>query len=152
MKTFKFSLQSVHDVREMRSETERLKLADLQSEVADATAKLLEAESLRQKATAEYSRKLRENELDAFEMALTTKFLNVLFHREREARQRLANLTQSCQHQSERVAEAAQSLEVTNKLKAKHRARYDAEVDRHEQNNLDEMVSMSYARKISQTQ
>lgn len=150
MKKFRFSLQTVHNVREMKRENEQLKLAELQAAFNDAAEKLAEAEHLRQKTTDDYSRKLQANELDAFEMDLTVKFLNVLFHRENEARERLADIKQSCRQQGLKVADAAQAVEITSKLREKHRVRHQNELARFEQNNLDEMVSTSFVRKMNQ--
>lgn len=147
MKKFKFSLQTVHDVREMRREQEQMKLADLQLKFTEAKEKLAEAEALRQKTAETYSEKLGANDIDAFEMDLTMKFLNVLYHRENEARERLAEIKQSCRNQSRRVADAAQSLEITEKLRRKQILRHQNDVTRAEQTEIDELVSTSFAKK-----
>ena len=46
MKKFKFTLQTVHNVREMQQEKEELVLSERQTEVNQATARLAEIERL----------------------------------------------------------------------------------------------------------
>lgn len=152
MKKFKFSLQTVHDIRDKRREQEQLRLADLQADAAKAVAELREIENLRRAATENYARLLQSNKIDAAEMSLTARYLTALYNREQAAQANLREAERVCAAQSETVVEAQREVEATAKLRERQRARYALEAARHEQNALDETTAVNFARKMNQPQ
>lgn len=151
MKKFKFSLQTVHNLREVKREQEQLKLADLRTKLDDASTQLQAVENKRRETLDKYSEQLQRGEIDAFQMALLTDYLKALSNRETAARENVKLAQQACAHQTKTLAEAARCVEVTAKLHERQRAKFELEAARVEQNNLDEMVSLNFARQLTQT-
>ena len=86
MKKFKFTLQTVHNVREMRQEREQMTLAEMQSEVNLAAERIAQIEKMRFEAVEKYTQRLRAGEvLNATEMELNTKYFSSLDGLQREA-------------------------------------------------------------------
>lgn len=148
MKKFTFSLQSVHQLREMNHEQEQLKLADIQVEQNEALSRLQSAEENRQKAMEQFSEKIESSHPEATELQLSMDYLTVLYHREREARNHLAKIEEIYDQQKQMVAEAARAAEVTAKLRERQHNRHKLEQLRHEQKELDEMVTLKSARNL----
>jgi flagellar export protein FliJ len=150
MKKFKFTLQSVHNVREIKQEREELALAQLQTEANRASAQVEAAENARINAYKDYAQRLRTGEIDPVEMALTVKYLNALSTHEQTTRQVLEEKKQACANQSEKVAAAAREVKTTAILRQSQYARHMLELARTEQTALDEMVTTTFARQMSQ--
>lgn len=151
MKKFKFSLQTVHNLRETKREQEQLKLADLRIKLEDASKQLEAVENKRRETLDKYAAKLQQGEVDVFQMSLLTDYLKALSNCETTARENVKIAQQACSNQSKTLAEAARSVEVTTKLHERQRAKFDLESARVEQNNLDEMVSINFARQLFHT-
>lgn len=152
MKKFKFTLQPVHNLREAKLEQEQLRLASLQEALAKAFDSLEKAERERLDATDEYARKIQAGELPSLDFSLMMNYLKTLAHREKEARKNLDDAKHACAQQINRLTEAMRDVEATGKLRERQQARHDLELARAEQNTLDEMVSISYARQAAQMQ
>lgn len=151
MKKFKFTLQTVHGVRESRQEKEQLILSQLQAETSLALEEIFEIENKRRVALDTYSRRLECGEqIDPLEMELSAKYLVSLDAIEREKRQILAQKKQACARQSAVVAAAAQAVQATAKIRETQRSRHNLELARSEQIALDEMVSVKFARALYQ--
>lgn len=151
MKKFRFTLGAVHNVREMRQEKEQLVFSQLQSEVATATARIVEAENKRQTTLDCYASRLQSGEIiDPLEMDLSAKYLLSLNRLEQESRQVLQEKKQACDKQRQTVAAAVQAVKATAKIREKQLERHNLEFARNEQTNLDEIVSLSFARTLSQ--
>lgn len=152
MKKFKFSLQPVHNLREAKLEQEQLRLANLQEALAKAFDSLEKAERNRLDATDDYARKIQAGELPSLEFSLMMNYLKTLALRENEARQRVEEARHAFAQQSNRLADAMRDVEATGKLRERQQARHNLELARAEQNALDEMVSINYARQAAQIQ
>lgn len=152
MKKFKFTLQPVHDLREAKLEQEQLRLANMQEALAKAFDSLEKAEQERLAATDDYARRIQAGELPSLEFSLMMNYLKTLALRENEARQNLEEAKVAFTLQSNRLAEAMRDVEATGKLRERQQARHNLEVARAEQNALDEMVSINYARQATQIQ
>ena len=151
MKKFKFTLSAVHNVREMEQEKEELIFSQLQSEAAVVAKQLTEAEAKRRATLDCYARRLASGEIiDPLEMELSAKYLLSLDRLERESKKLLAQKQQACDRQSVNVTAAHQAVKATAKIRETQFARHNLEFARIEQTNLDEMVSLSYARTLSQ--
>jgi flagellar FliJ protein len=148
MKKFKFSLQSVHRVREIRQEREMLTFSDLQLQVEKAVSDVRDLESLRLEAMRRYAGKLKSREeVSPLEMELSSNHFAALNRRQQDAERELAEKNLECSKQGEIVADAMREVKITDKLKETHFARYERERERTEQNGLDELVSTRYGRK-----
>ncbi len=149
MKKFKFSLQTIHNVREMRQEKEELVLSQLQAEANKCVERIKQIEQLQQRAIEDYGNILRCGEaMDISEIQMQSNHISTL---DRLRRQELENLEQKkhlCRNQQTTLAAAAREVKVTQKLRETQQQRHRIELDRHEQNALDEMVSANYARKM----
>lgn len=150
MKKFEFSLQTVHNVREIRQEREEAALAQLNAEADDAQTKVVSAEKNRIKAYDDYTERLQSGTLDPVEMVLTTNYLSALTNYEQQARQSLELKKQACQRQTENVVVAAQQVKATATLRDSEQAKYTLNAARAEQNALDELNSINFARKMKQ--
>lgn len=149
MKKFKFSLQAVHDVREMRQEKEELVLSEKQNEVNKATARLAEIEKQHLEAIEKYSQKLKKGEaMNPFEMQINTNHIVSLDRSMREAKLIIEQKKQARTEQSQVVAAASREVKVTERLHETQKARHTADVERREQTAIDELVSANFARKM----
>ena len=152
MKKFRFTLQTVHNVREMKQEKEELVLSQMQSEANKAAERIRQIEESQQRAIEDYSKTLRHGKaMNIHEIQLEADHIVSLDRLRRLALEQLEQRNQSCLQQKEMLAAAAREVKVTQKLHETQKIRHRAESERHEQNALDEMVSANYARKMSQT-
>ena len=139
MKRFQFTLETVHNLREMRRDEAERQLAH-----AAATAMTAEAaieELLNHRAAIEAKLVAGSiGTLCAAEMALHVNYLTLLAQRETEARAQLALLEQEREARRQTAVAASREAEVTGQLKARQHARHSAEAARVEQNMLDEMA------------
>lgn len=152
MKKFKFSLQTVHNLRETKREQEQLKLAERQAALVKAEENLLEIERARHNALENYVSKIQAGEMPSFEISLMMDYLKSLAGRADQARAVVAQAKQSFRQQGEMLAFAAREVETTAKLRERQQARYNLELARAEQTALDEMVSINFARQAIQAQ
>jgi flagellar export protein FliJ len=151
MKKFKFTLQTVHNVREMKQEKEEFILGELQMEAAKAAQFVSEVEQMRFKAIDNYASRLQSGAaLDAFELELNSNHIAALDRLRREAQNALEIKKQACLQQSKTVAAAMREVKITDRLRENQQSRHRLEFDRYEQNALDELVSANFARRMSQ--
>ena len=149
MKKFKFTLQTVHSVREMLREKEELSLAEMQTEVSRAVAYLSEVERARLEAIEKYTRKLKQGEaMNPFEMELNTNHLRSLDFKIREAQTDVNRKQQAVSAQSEIVAAAGRKVKVTERLRENQQMRHRTELERCEQTAIDDLVSANFARRM----
>ncbi len=147
MKKFHFSLQSVHNLRLLRQDEAERELAHAARSVDEARAQLDRAALLCARAVDDYSAALRKQNLDPHDAILRTNYLRILTEQEAELRARVHKLEQSLAAKRETLTGAVREAEVTASLREQHRALHAAETARHEQNALDEMASVSVARR-----
>lgn len=148
MKKFKFTLQSVHNVREMREEKEKLVLSELQSEVSKVALEISQIEKSRNQAIENYVQRINSGEqVNAVEMELNTNHFVSLNRLQQDAEKNLEQKKQACLQQGKTVAMAMREVKITDHLRETQQARHQLEVSRKEQINIDEIVSATYARK-----
>lgn len=149
MKKFKFTLQTVHNVREMRREKEELVLAEMRAETDRALARLSELEKTRLAAVENYTRKLAQGEvMNPLEMELSTNHLRSLDLTLRKARAEVEQKQRAVAAQSVIVVAASQSVKVTERLRENQQTRHQTEFERREQIALDDLVSANFARRM----
>ncbi|MDX2029417.1 MAG: flagellar export protein FliJ [Blastocatellia bacterium] len=145
MKAFKFSLESVHRLRESRrSEAER-RLGLAAAVILAETAAIEELERVR--AVVEAKLSVATGPLNTAEVSLHVEFLAQLAEREAGARQRLASLERERETLRQHALSAAREAKVTGQLRSGQEARHTAEVARAEQNRLDEIAVIAKLRK-----
>ena len=149
MKKFKFTLQTVHNVREMKQEREEMTLAEIIMEVNRATERIAQIEKMRLEAVEKYTQRLRAGEVwNATEMELNAKYFNSLDGLQREAEKLLSEKNLACTAQRVKLAGAAREVKITDRLREQQYLRHQLEADKQQQINLDEIVSAGYARKM----
>jgi flagellar protein FliJ len=147
VKRFKFSLQTLHDLRERRREEAEAALAAAHAQVVAAEAAVAEAVSARRQALESNAAFLSPGPINTHEIALGAGYVAALDRRIAEARQRLIEAERERDARRQAAVAAATAAEATAKLREKHRARHDAEASRAEQDSLDELAVMSGARR-----
>ena len=151
MKKFKFTLETVHNVREMREEKEKLVLSELQNAVNKAAARVEHLGKLRIDSIENYARRLKGGEqVSTMEMELNSNHFASLNCLQQEAERVLELKKLACQRQSETVAAAMREVKITDRLRETQKSRHRLEFSRQEQNNLDELVTVNYARQMLQ--
>lgn len=147
MKRFKFSLQTVHDLRESRQEAAELDLAAANSELYRANAQLEEVVRLRQNALERYLLMYQSNEIEVSMVAAHTDFIGSLFQREREAKAHIVEVERRLEQKRSALTEAMRETETTAKLRERQRQNHQLEANRNEQTMLDEMAVLAVARR-----
>lgn len=150
MKKFKFKLQTVHSVREMRQEKEQFVLAQLQTEANKIREEIERIEQNRTNAIKKYLEKVNSGELiNPAEMELNLRHIADLERRRRELQELLEEKKLACKEQSRKVAEANKKVKITERLRENQQDQYKQELEREEQNSLDEIISANFARRIN---
>ena len=147
MKRFKFSLQTVHDLRESRQEAAERELATANSELYRANAQLQEVVRSRQKALERYMLLYQSREIEVSMIAAHTDFIGSLFQREREAKAHILEVEKRFETKRQAVTEAMRDTETTSKLRDHQRKNHELQSNRDEQSMLDEMAVMAVARR-----
>jgi len=147
MKRFKFSLQSVHDLRESRRQVAERELADANGELYRANAQLEEVVRSRQKALERYLLIYQSREIEVSMITAHTDFIGSLFRREREARAHILEVEAKIEQKRRAVTEALRDTETTAKLRDRQRQQHELEINRNEQITLDEIAVLSVARR-----
>jgi flagellar export protein FliJ len=138
MKRFRFSLQTVHNLREARRDEEEQRLAQAAAVIKAATEAVAEIE--RQRAAVEAKLTKATGPLCTAELTLHVNYLELLAQREHEAREHLAALERERETQREVTLAATREAKVTGQLRARQQARHTAELVRVEQQLLDELA------------
>lgn len=151
MKKFKFKLQTVHSVREMREEKEQFVLAQLQTEANKVREEIQQIEQTRTNAIKNYLKKVNLGELtNPAEMELNLRHIADLDRRQRELQVLLEEKNSACKEQSRKVAEANKQVKITDRLRENQQNQHKQELEREEQNSLDEIISTKFARRLSE--
>ena len=151
MKKFKFKLESVHSVREMRQEKEQNILAQLQSEANKVREEIGQLEQSRSKAITNYLDKVNRGEItNPMEMEMNLRHIASLDLRQRELYLVLEDKKLACSEQGKKVAEASQQVKITDRLRENQQNQHKLELERHEQNSLDEIISTNFARNMTE--
>jgi flagellar export protein FliJ len=147
MKRFKFSLQTVHDLRASRQEAAERDLAAANSELYRAKAQLEEVVRSRQKALERYLLMYHTREIEVSMVAAHTDFIASLFQREREAKAHILEVERRLELKRRDVTEAMRQTETTANLRDRQRQNHLLEMNRTEQAMLDEMAVLAVARR-----
>jgi flagellar export protein FliJ len=151
MKKFKFKLQAVHNVRELRQERESLILEELHSEANLAAARVAQIEKTRNEAIETYTRQMKSGEpLNPMEMELNSDHFVRLNRLRQEEERVVEQKKQACVRQAETVVAAMREVKITGRLRENQSARHQLEFEREQQSNIDELVTTTFARKIAQ--
>jgi flagellar export protein FliJ len=149
MKKFKFTLQTVHKVRELKSERENLTLGELQNEADRAASQVTHIEELRNDAVEKYLQRLNSGRhLNPLEMELNANHFASLNTLQKEAQEAAEKKRQDLMRQIEVVKAARIEVKITDKLRGDQQKRHEMEFNRQEQNNVDELVTTKFARRI----
>lgn len=152
MKKFKFNLQTVHKVRELKSEQENLVLSELQNEVVQAELRVAHIESMRAEAVERYMERLTSGDhLNPREMELSSNHFASLNSLQKEAQRSVDEKRQACLSQLDVVKARRIEVKVTDKLHDEERKRHQRAVDRDEQKNTDELVTANFARNLQKS-
>lgn len=152
MKRFKFSLQTVHNLRVAERDKAEREMARASADVANAVSQIAEAEIVRMAAEEDCAQALRTPAIDAHEVALHSNYLYALAGRKCHAQDRLAKLEQEREAQRGLLVQASRAARTTEQLRERHLAHHQFEAARDEQNALDEMAVMAAARRLTKTQ
>jgi flagellar export protein FliJ len=147
MKKFKFTLQSVHNVREVREEHELMTLSRLNLEAEEASAHLTFVEGALVSAVEKYNDIKPGQALNAAQMELNSQHISALEKQKAAARDELLQRKDACVRQMSQVTQAARDVKVTGKLRDNQVKVHREEASRHEQIALDEMATLGFARK-----
>lgn len=151
MKKFKFTLQSVHKVREMREENEQMELSRLNADADSVAERIHQIEVLRHEAIEKYTARLNSgNAVNAFELEMNSNHISNLDRLKREAIDLLEQKKKACVRQQENVASANRAVKITSRLRETQETKHRAEVNKNEQSAADELVSAKYARQMTQ--
>ncbi len=148
MKRFKFSLQTLHDLREQEREDAERALAQAAAEVAAAETKIEELRRAIQQAVAEYAAQMQSKELNPREALLHTEFLASLDRQLAAARAHHAECERFREAKLQDFIKASAAAEATTKLREQYYARYVAELAREEQNLMDELATIASVRRM----
>lgn len=149
MKKFKFTLDSVHKVREIKQDRESVILSELRAQADRAAERIAHIEAMRREAIENYTRRIAAGErLDALEMELSSKHFASLDLLQKDAEAVLAQRQKACEIQIGTLTEAMRDVKITANLRETQRERHNSEFERREQNGVDELVSNNFARRI----
>lgn len=150
MKKFKFTLETVHNVREMKQESELLVFTQLQNEAAAAAEQVEKIEELYLRAIENYGNKLGTGRvMNIGEVELEAMHISALERQKRRAIEILEEKKQACVVQSAKLGAAAREVKITDRLRETQVLRHRLETDKHEQTAFDEMVSANFARQLT---
>ncbi|MBS1809321.1 MAG: flagellar export protein FliJ [Acidobacteria bacterium] len=148
MKRFKFSLQTLHDLREQERETAERELGKAIAAVAEATAKIEALLNAIVQAVAAHAANLRVKEVNAREAQMHTEYIATLEQQLAEARACHAALEREREVKLQELIKASAAAEATAKLREQYYARYISELAREEQNLMDELATIATVRRL----
>lgn len=148
MKPFKFSLQAVHHIREIKREAAERELLAASRELARANEQLQEVLGRRESAVNEYLALHQSEEMRAQTMATHLDYIGSLFQAEREARNVIRNREKNLEARRVALMEASRQSETTANLRERQHDRYRLEAARDEQKMLDEMAVLAVTRRM----
>lgn len=148
MKRFKFSLQTLHELREQERETAEIALGQATIAVTEAAAKIETIQQAITQNVAATSTTLAAKEPPLPKVQLHTEYLTTLEQLLIEARTRHANLQREREVKLQEFVQASAAAEATAKLREQQYARYIFELAREEQNLMDELATIASARRL----
>ena len=150
MKRFRFSLQALHEIRQRARQEAEQDLARAEAGVASANAQLEQLQQTRDSALRATAG--APGYFNLHEAALQAQYVAALDLRIVAAWQQVAACERERDQRRRLAVAAATEAEATQKLRAQHLSRYEAEAARAEQGLLDEMAALAGARRIREAQ
>lgn len=147
MKRFRFSLQSVEDVRNARRDAAERDLVRIESEINMARSILDQAIEKRVNAIKDYIELLTRGVNDTQEVNLKVNYIQSLALREKFERERIVELQNNRDNKRNNVIELSRQAEILGNLHEKHRLNHEKEAARVEQQMLDELAVMAYSNR-----
>lgn len=147
MKKFSFTLQTLHDLRQLTQRRAEADLAEAGVTVREAMERLEAARRRLEQETEFYKKMFQSGQLDQRRAALRMEYLQTMERQMAEAErefleaQRLYTLRQIA------VVKASMATEITDKLRDAQLRRYHLQRAREEQLMLDEMAILRVAGK-----
>ena len=148
MKRFKFSLQTLHDLRERERETAEIVLGQATAAVTAAAAQIEELLHTITQAMAAYSTALRTKEPKLREVTMQTEYITALEQQLAVARVTRTTLERAREVRLQELIKASAAAEATVKLREQYYARYVFELAREEQNLMDELATIATVRRM----
>lgn len=149
MKRFKFSLQAVHNVREIRRDAAERALAAVAAELQGAQEHLERVLTRRQSAMNNYLLLHQAHKVEAATFATHTDYIGSLILLERRARALILQVEERIASKRQVLTEASRQTETTANLRERQRERHHLESAQHEQKVLDEMATIAVARRLA---
>ena len=149
MKRFQFSLEAVHNVREMRRDAAERAMAAVAAELQGAQAQLEQVLRQRQSAMANYVLLHQSTVIEAAHFASHTDYLGALVLHERQARITILQVEQKLTVKRQALTEASRQTKTTENIRERQRERHHMEIAQHEQKALDEMAVVAVARRLA---
>jgi flagellar export protein FliJ len=148
MKRFKFSLQTLHDLREQEREDAEHALGQATAAVVEATAKIESLLEAIKQAVAAHAVQMRTKTPDPREAQMHNEYIAALERRLGEARLTHATLERNRLMKLQEFVKASAAAEATAKLREQYYARYVSELAREEQNLMDELATIATVRRL----
>jgi flagellar export protein FliJ len=149
MKSFHFTLQAVHNLRESRKDAAECALAAVATELRAAQAQLETVLFQRRSAMDKYLLLLQSQECQAATFASHTDYIGSLSLHERQARSMILQVEERIAIKRKVLTEASRQTETTANLRERQRERHYLEMAQHEQKVLDEMAVISVTRRLA---
>jgi flagellar export protein FliJ len=149
MKRFHFSLEVVHNVREMRRDAAERAMAVVAAELQGAHSQLERVLRQRQSAMAGYLLLHQSTEIEAAHFASHTDYLGSLILHERQARNMILQVEEKLVVKRKALIEASRQTKTTTNIRERQRERHYLEIAQHEQKVLDEMAVASATRRLA---
>jgi flagellar export protein FliJ len=149
MKRFHFSLEAVHNLREMRRDAAERALAVVAAELQGAHAQLEKVLRQRQSVMASYLLLHQSTEIEAAHFASHTDYLGSLLLHERQARLMILQVEEKLILKRQALTEASRQTKTTTNIRERQRERHHLEMAQHEQKALDEMAVVALARRLA---
>ncbi len=148
MKRFKFSLQTLHDLREQEREDAERALAQAVAEIAAAIGHVEVLRDTINQAIAAFAANLQTRAPNAREAQMHSEYLTTLDQQLAVARAHQAACERHREAKLHELVKASAAAEATAKLREQYYARYVAELAREDQNLMDELATIASVRRM----
>jgi flagellar export protein FliJ len=152
MKRFQFSLQTVHNVREIRRDAAERELAAVAAELQGVQEQLETVLQQRRSAMNKYLLLQQTQEIEVAIFASHSDYISSLILRERHTRDLILQVEEKITVKRKVLTEASRQTETTANLRERQRERHHLETSQHEQRVLDEMAVVATTRRAANGQ
>lgn len=149
MKRFQFSLQAVHNIREMRRDTAERELAVVAAELKAAQERLETVLRQRHTAMDKYLLFQQSKAVEAATLAWHIDYIGSQFLLEHQVRAMTLEIEERIASKQQALIEASRQTETTANLRERQRERHHVEIAQLEQKVLDEMAVVAAARRLA---